>query len=716
MKRHFYIQSRKKTINIAKDIFNDLNNNRIKNISFTVNNKNSYKAIRHNDQITIVKINKKQNKLVGNGLRYKLRDWIDANALDWKIICTYPEAIDYITMHPERIVIESLAYNPDEKALLLLKQHEPKLNDLTLLDGNIIYESKYLKILNGLYVNGSNGAIEILNKIFIDNILNLNVGSIHHNHCLINLLLRITENMYSSDKKSSIQFLANCLKKYFSNLSQDAISTILYNITLFNRIFFFNQRDISPILKVLMGIGEIRDIFVSIRGSIVQNPFMVDYVSFNKHKTNIDIDMNKIENLISRFETKNEFIENLCMNPNDMVIILTRSIIFDVFEDNKTRFLNCLCKNQNQKVFSIIIDLLDRELISWDDLFNNNNFLQYNSYTYCLCTEYIYADISNAIIQYYVKNQILDNRDYNRFLEKFEKEYKKNSHNVYAPKKLLLELIFYKSLNNTKFLDMKVSEYDPLYIWFHAHDDILDKKIHDMVYMFENIFWKSMCIHPHKNSFKIMKEHSKYINYEYLFLNPNPLVIDYIESKRNTIQINYKKLSKNKNIFVLTSNQEPISYHTQLNDLIVKRDLSPSNIHNFMHEIDTIHNFADYNKYRFKIKDIDTKKNIDTRPNMKPEKASMDEIRKTPSSSSPYTSPYNILNNSPSINKQSPSLYNSPSIKNQSPSSINKQSPPSIKNQSPSSINKQSPSSIKNQSPSSINKQSPSSYSNSKNK
>jgi hypothetical protein len=657
MNKHLHVQSKKSAKSVANDLFASLNNNRIKNITFIINNKNRYVAKRKDGKITVTKVIKsgkirKIRGASGPNAIYKLRDWIDANKLEWYGINEYPEAIDYLTLHPDKIYLKSLLANPDRRAIELSSKHH-KLFKQVYIDNVVLDKENDLvdidKYLISLYKSGNQDAVKILHKIIINNILILSNAELCE-------LIGTIVHFGSHDKLLSVKFLADCIDKYYNVLRNNAYdrSNMTY---ITNQLFkepYAKNRNISPILKVLIKRNYVTPYF-NLYDYIVEDKHMLNYISVSKNNV-LNIDENGLNDVMSKFRNKIEYIVHLCKNENDKAILLLQTIIYDIFEDNKFVFLQELLENRNPKVYSIIIRLLDKRLLTWD---------------------YI---ISSAKVRFkyewFPLYQVQDSNDYHKFLEKFEKE---NDLIISTNKAfyidLIEDLIIHKILKNIDFINTKIRDFIPYARY--CQEDKLDKRFVDLHFV-----WDFLSSCPHPNAFKLIKKYQDNIIWSSLVLNSNVDVMQFLENHQDKIKIwrIYSLLSENPNIFELASKQEARIYNKEYEILADEQRLHPDNISDFVGE---------FSEYVSKFKDFkDLNKSRTVSHSMLPKKEYDRKMLLPDSKQYSFSSPYSRLDSPASVNYKEP-LLRSHSPKSASPKSASPKSA-SPKSASPKSASPKS--------------------------
>ncbi len=68
-------------------------------------------------------------------IKYKLKDWIPPEKLDWRNLSENPNAIELLKNNPTKIVWGNLSENPAPYAIKLLKENQDKI-DWELLSSN----------------------------------------------------------------------------------------------------------------------------------------------------------------------------------------------------------------------------------------------------------------------------------------------------------------------------------------------------------------------------------------------------------------------------------------------------------------------------------------------------------------------------------------------------------------------------------------------------
>ena len=75
----------------------------------------------------MISLKKQQNNIRPfSRIKYKLKDWISLEKLDWENLSANPNAIELLKENPKKIVWQNLSSNP--KAIELLKKNQYKIN------------------------------------------------------------------------------------------------------------------------------------------------------------------------------------------------------------------------------------------------------------------------------------------------------------------------------------------------------------------------------------------------------------------------------------------------------------------------------------------------------------------------------------------------------------------------------------------------------------
>jgi hypothetical protein len=633
MIKHFKVNSKKPVKSVANDLYASLNNNRIKNIRFTINDKNTYVAKRKDGQITVTKeitttTSKKIRGASGPNAIYKLRDWINPDNLDWYTINEFPEAIDYLTLHTDKITFNSILANPDRRALELSTYYNPKFKRVYI--DNVDFDSDLNLNLYDLFKSGNQDAINILHKIIIDNVFKFNDETLCKK-------IAYLADCYRYSNVHSMNFFEKCIDRYFVmlmntyyNFNENYLEHLIRELIEVRNDFTFynNYKNISAFLKVLIK-NNYKSSYFNLYGAVVENKYMLDYVSLARgNKNHINIDEKRLKVLISKFESRNEFIQHLCINGNDKSIMLLNIIIYDVFEDNPTEFLNNLLRNENPKVFSIIISLLDKKLVTWNEILSASLLNQ---------TEYYDSLTELQIYQNHFLKLIYET-DYHIFLERFEKDNQYITSYTKGYNILCYELVLHKILKNIDFINTKIRDFIPYAKFceeYQHYESELNKSFNDSGLH----IWRFLSSCPHPNAFKLIKKNQNKIVWPYLMNNPNVDVMELL--KNNQDKILWNLLSRNQNIFELASKQEARIYNEEYETIRLHPDIV-----NFSEEFeDSLYNFNDY----FKLKHRDLDKNKFSRLT---KKAFDRKILSPDSKQASFPSPYSRLDFPATINHE----------------------------------------------------------------